>query len=89
MCVQSLRGADGNLEGISCVHVDVTICGESGSWFSKPLTPLRHRFPFRKWQVGEGMFCGSDFVQNKDTKEIMISQTEFATKITCLLQERE
>ena len=42
----------------------------------------RHRFPFRKWQVGEGMFCGSKYVQNKDSKEIMITQTEFAVKIT-------
>ena len=52
------------------------------SCFSKALTALRHRFPFRKWQVGEGMFCGSKYVQSKDTREIMISQTEFAVKIT-------
>ena len=72
----------GNLEGILCVHVDDTICGGSGSFFSKALTALRHRYPFRKWQVGEGMFCGSKYVQNKDPKEIMISQSEFAVKIT-------
>ena len=28
------------------------------------------------------MFCGSKYVPNKDTKEIMISQTEFAVKVT-------
>ena len=28
------------------------------------------------------MFCGSKYVQNKDNKEIMITQTEFAVKIT-------
>ena len=28
------------------------------------------------------MFCGSTYVQNKDNKEIMITQTEFAVKIT-------
>ena len=39
-------------------------------------------FPFRWWQVGEGMFCGSKYVQHKDSKEIMIAQTEFAVKIT-------
>ena len=27
------------------------------------------------------MFCGSKYVQNKATKEIMITQTEFAAKI--------
>ena len=71
----------GNLEGILCVHVDDTICGGSGPLFSKALLNLRHRFPFRKWQGGEGMFCGSKYVQNKATKEIMITQTEFAAKI--------
>ena len=40
------------------------------------------RCPFRKWQVGEGMFCGSKKVQNTDTKDIMSSQTELAVKIT-------
>ena len=38
---------------------------------------LRHRFPFRKWHVGEEMFCGSKYVQNEDNKMI-----EFAVKIT-------
>ena len=28
------------------------------------------------------MFCGTKYVQNKDSKEIMITQTEFAVKIT-------
>ena len=72
MCVYALRGTVGNLEGTMCVHVDDTICGGPGYLFSKTLTTLRHRFPFRKWQVEEGMFCDSKYVQNKDTKEIMI-----------------
>ena len=82
VCVYALKGTVGNLEGIFCVHVDDTNCGGSGSMFSKALTALRHRFPFRKWQFWEGTFCGSKYVQNKDTKEIMISQTEFAVKVT-------
>ena len=49
--------------------------------FPTALTTLRRRFPFRKWQIGEGMFCGSKYVQSKVTKEIMTSQTEFAAKI--------
>ena len=72
VCVYSLRST----------AVNDTICGGSGPLFSKALSNLRHRFPFRKWQVGEGMFCGSKYVQNKDNKEIMITQTEFAVKIT-------
>ena len=35
---------------------------------------------FGSGQVGEGMFCGSKYVQNKDNKEITITQTEFAVK---------
>ena len=81
VCVYSLRSTAGSLKGILCVHVDDTICGGSGPLFSKALLNLRHRFPFRKWQVGEGMFCGSKYVQNKAIKEIMITQTEFAAKI--------
>ena len=32
--------------------------------------------------MGKECFLGSKYVQNKDTKEIMISQTEFAVKVT-------
>ena len=81
VCVYSLRSTAGNLEGILCVNVDDTICGGSGPLFSKTLLNLRNRFPFRKWQVGERMFCGSKYVQNKVTQKIMITQTEFAAKI--------
>ena len=48
VCVYSLRGTAGNLEGILCVHVDDTICGGLGPLFSKTLSNLRHRFPCRK-----------------------------------------
>ena len=41
-----------------------------------------NRFPPRKWQVGQGMFCGSKYAQNKDNKDIMITHTEFAVTIT-------
>ena len=67
MCVYVHRNDDGSLGGILCGHVDDTICG-SGLSFSTALTTLRRRFPFRKWQVGEGIFCGSQYVQNKVTK---------------------
>ena len=80
MCVYVHENDDGTHGGILCVHVDDTICGGSGLSFSTALSTLRRRFPFRKWQIGEGMFCGSKYVQNKVTKEIMISQTEFAAK---------
>ena len=64
MCVYVHRDDDdGSLGGILCVHVDDTICGGSGLSFSTAL--MRRRFPFAKWQIGEGMFCGSKYVQNR------------------------
>ena len=56
VCDYIPRGTAGNLEGILCIHVDDTLGGGSGSLFFKALSKLRHLFPFRKWQVGEGMF---------------------------------
>ena len=69
-------------------HVDDTICGGSGPLFSKAVK-LRHRFAFRKWQVGEVMFGRSKYVQNTDNKEIMITQTEFAVKCETILLKAE
>ena len=57
VCVHALRGAVGNFEGILCVHVDDTICDGSGALFSQEPTTLRHRFPFRKWQVEKACFA--------------------------------
>ena len=91
MCVYVHKNDDGSLGGILCVHIDDTIYCGSGLSFSTALTTLRRCFPFRKCQIGEGIFCGSNYVQNKATKEIMITQTEFAAKtvkIPCLLRER-
>ena len=59
VCVH--RNDDGSLGFILCVHVDDAICG-SGLSFSTALTTLRRRFPFRKWQIGEGMFCCSKYM---------------------------
>ena len=42
VCVCALRGTVGNLQGILCVHADDTICGGSGSLFSKALTTLQN-----------------------------------------------
>ena len=58
LCVRTLRGTAGTWR---------ESCGGSGSLFSKALSNLGHRFPFRKWQVGEGMFCGSKCVYRTKT----------------------
>ena len=45
VCLYTLRGTVGNLEGILCVHVDDTICGGSGSLFSKFSASPASSFP--------------------------------------------
>ena len=82
MCVSTPSELRWETSNKSCVFMWMIQSVVDPARFSKALTTLRNRFPFRKWQVGEGMFCSSKYVQNKDTKEIMISQTEFAVKIT-------
>ena len=80
--VYAFRDTAGNLEGILCVNVDGTFCDGSDHLFPKALSTLRHRLPFRKWQVGEGMLCGSKYVQDRVNKEIMTTQTVLTVETT-------
>ena len=66
--VYALRDAVGNLERILCVHVDDEIRGGSGPSITTETVALRRRFPFRKWQSGEGVACYLKYGQNKDNK---------------------
>lgn len=78
-CLYFLRDPNTNqLIGIMGVHVDDTAVGGSGPVFEKAIASLKARFPYRKWRVGEGEFCGSYYKQDKSTKEIHMSQRLFA-----------
>ena len=76
-CLYTLREA-GQLVGIMGVHVDDTAVGGMGPTFTKAIDQLKSRFPYRKWRIGEGEFCGSFYSQNPKSKEITMSQQQFA-----------
>ena len=79
-CLYFLR--DGSkLVGIMGVHVDDTALGGSGPKFERAVAELRSRFPYRKWRKAEGEFCGAYYTQNKETKEIAMSQKLFVDKL--------
>eukprot|EP00438_Fugacium_kawagutii_P025213 Skav222622 [mRNA] locus=scaffold4205:86469:93548:+ [translate_table: standard] len=69
------------LQGVMGVHVDDVVIGGRGPLFDKSLAELRASFPFRKWQIGKGTFCGADLTQDEHTFGITVSQTSFAEKL--------
>ena len=69
------------LVGIMGVHVDDVVIGGRGQLFEQKLSQLRSTFPFRKWQEGQGTFCGSLLQQDPQTGGICVSQREFIEKM--------
>ena len=81
-CLYFLRcNVSNRLCGVMGVHVDDTAVGGAGENFNKAIEVLRARFPYRKWRVGEGEFCGAFYTQCSTTKEITMSQKLFAEKL--------
>eukprot|EP00435_Cladocopium_sp_Y103_P058196 s1061_g20.t1 len=77
-CLYYLRDESNKLVGILGVHVDDTAIGGHGPKFEAAVAKLRGRFPYRKWRVGSGEFCGALYAQDATTKEITMSQKNFA-----------
>eukprot|EP00435_Cladocopium_sp_Y103_P001293 s456_g1.t1 len=69
---------DGRLVGALGAHVDDTATGGSGVKYQKALAYLKQRFPYRKWRVNEGEFCGAHYRQDVQTMAIHMSQKNFA-----------
>ena len=78
-CLYTLR-EDSKLVGIMGVHVDDTALGGAGSAFEKSIRQLKERFPYRKWRLREGEFCGAWYRQSADGS-IHMSMKSFADKI--------
>lgn len=55
--------------------------GGTGPKFTEAVRQLRERFPYHKWRVQSGEFCGAFDVQDPTTKEISMSQQTFAENI--------
>lgn len=82
-CLYYLRDPrQGNkLCGIMGVHVDDTAVGGEGKMFELAIKALKERFPYRKWRVGEGEFCGAYYKQCPTTGEISMNQSTFADNL--------
>eukprot|EP00435_Cladocopium_sp_Y103_P073746 s182_g45.t1 len=64
------------------VHVDDTALGgdESNPLFLEALHALKERFPYRKWRISSGEFCGAWYSQAEDMS-IHMSMESFASNI--------
>ncbi len=83
-CLYFLREENqGNskLVGVMGVHVDDTAIGGNGVKYQQTVAQLKARFPYRKWRINEGEFCGASYVQDIHTKEITMNQQIFSEKL--------
>ena len=83
MCVSTLSGALPETWREFCVFTWTTqFVVDRVPCFPKLCQICVIVFHFVSGKLEKGMFCDSTYVQNNDNKEIMITQTEFAVKIT-------
>ena len=81
-CLFTLRSKqDNSLIGVLGVHVDDTALGGAGPEFRLAVEKLRARFPYRKWRVNSGEFCGAFYDQDPKTKVIRMSMKNCAEKL--------
>eukprot|EP00435_Cladocopium_sp_Y103_P017469 s1627_g4.t1 len=81
-CLYTLRD-QGQLVGVMGVHVDDTALGGMGKVFEQSVQKLRERFPYRKWRVGEGEFCGAWYKQHDDHR-ITMNMQAFVDKMRAI-----
>ena len=79
-CLFQLRDQHNQLVGIMGVHVDDTALGGQGPLFETAIQKLRQRFPYRKWRIGSGEFCGAWYSQAQDGS-ISVNMQSFAEKM--------
>lgn len=89
-CLMTLRSSnDNSLIGVMGVHVDDTAVGGEGVEFETSISKLKARFPYRKWRVGSGEFCGAFYDQCQKSKMITMSMQAMCSEAsTCEHQER-
>ena len=77
-CLYYLRDKQGQLVGVLGAHVDDTITAGSGSIYEAAVAALRQRFPYRKWRIGNGEYCGVQYNQDPQTFNITYGQKEYS-----------
>ena len=80
-CLYFLHDQEGRLTGVLGSHVDDTATGGHGPLYEAALKKLRTRFPYRKWRVHEGEFCGAHYKQDPQSKTIHMTMKGFAEGI--------
>ena len=65
-CLYQLRDEHNSLVGLLGIHVDDCALGGHGPVFEASVAKLKERFPFRKWRVRHGEFCGAMYSQQDD-----------------------
>lgn len=88
-CLYYLRDSEKQLVGVMGAHVDDTITGGSGPKYQEIIDKLKSRFPYRKWRVGSGEFCGALYRQDPVTKEISYGQREYADHLRSITLSKE
>ena len=89
-CIYFLRDPSSKaLVGIIGAHVDDSITGGEGPLYEAAIQKLRARFPYRKWRVGSGEFCGTVYTQCPETFEITYQQKEFSQHVRPIALSKE
>eukprot|EP00435_Cladocopium_sp_Y103_P012014 s3028_g3.t1 len=65
-CLYQLRNSNNQLIGVLGIHVDDCALGGYGPEFEASVSKLKERFPFRKWRIRSGEFCGAMYTQAED-----------------------
>lgn len=76
------------LQGIIVLHVDDMVVGGSGVFHERVISRLKQRYPFKHWNVGEGMSLGKRLKQQEDFS-IVCDQREYAEKVQTIPLTRE
>ena len=49
--------------------------------YEAAIAEMRRQFPYRKWRISNGEFCGVQYVQCPETFEISYQQKEYAKNL--------
>ena len=88
-CLYFFRDSSNRLTGVLGAHVDDTITGGEGEEYQQAIETLKRRFPYRKWRVGSGEFCGVQYRQDPESLEISYNQKEYAEHLRPISMSKE
>ena len=72
---------DNKLQGVGCIYVDDIFGGGTIKFHDDIFKPLISRFKVSKVEKHSFKFCGLSVVQDKLTKEIVISQAKYISSL--------